>query len=284
MRILRAKIGFLPKKYIKKTCENSDCEKEFIVVDGKIGRKYCSSRCFGKHRGFQKGHTSPFKGKHLQHLPENIKKTLSKFKFPKGHIPWNMGLKGYKPPNPKRFKKGHVPWNKGKHVNQTYWIGRHHVEATCEKISKSLKGIRNSVKTEFKKGHVPWWSQRGLKNPTQVPNIKRKLSEKVKASYRANPESHPNRIMAKNGFISKPQRRLFEFLKDFYPDAELECPIVTAQGIRFADVGVPSLKIDFEYDSEYWHRGMEKRDLERDGEIKSAGWNVIRIKQILDRL
>ena len=34
--------------------------------------------------------------------------------FPKGHIPWNKGLEGYKPENPYRYEKGHIPWSKGK--------------------------------------------------------------------------------------------------------------------------------------------------------------------------
>lgn len=100
--------------------------------------------------------------------------------------------------------------------------------------------------------------------------------QKVKELYLKYPERHPNFILAKQGKISKPQIELFNKLKQEFPDAELNYPIITKQRTRFADVGIPSLKIDYEYDGSYWHQNKEK-DRIRDEEIKEVGWKIIRI-------
>jgi len=81
--------------------------------------------------------------------------------------------------------------------------------------------------------------------------------------------------------ISKPQRAMFEFLLDMYPDAKLEFPVSVEGHWYCLDVAIPSLMLDCEYDGSYWHRRptVKARDVVRDDRLKSAGWVVLRIKE-----
>ena len=72
---------------------------------------------------------------------------------------------------------------------------------------------------------------------------------------------------------------LFLFLKQIFSDAVLEYPIKTAETYRFADIGVPSLKIDFEYDSAYWHAKRMEADKKRDLELAAIGWVTFRVNK-----
>ena len=81
---------------------------------------------------------------------------------------------------------------------------------------------------------------------------------------------------------SKPQEELFEILLRFFPDAELEYKIGGRKNkvgyhIRYADIGIPSLKIDFEYDGSYSHQNTSFADERRDEELSIQGWRTIRI-------
>ena len=117
---------------------------------------------------------------------------------------------------------------------------------------------------------------KGKKNP--------KLSKFKKELYKSNPELHPNRIMAKRflkgtkGFISKPQAELFLLIKEKYSEAKLEYPIKTKHSIRFADIAIPSLKIDIEYDGSFWHQNKTLDNL-RTKHLNEIGWKVIRFNK-----
>ena len=76
---------------------------------------------------------------------------------------------------------------------------------------------------------------------------------------------------------TKPQIRLFEFLKPIFTDALLEEHIPNTR--RIADILIPSLKLVVEYDGFYWHNGKEEEDKKRDIEIQSSGYEVIHIKE-----
>lgn len=97
-----------------------------------------------------------------------------------------------------------------------------------------------------------------------------------------NPNKCPNYIMAHRnygkGFISKPQMELYLLIKQKYPEAELEYPIKTNQSIRFADIAIPSLKLDIEYDGLFWHT-HPKLDKLRDKQLAEVGWTTIRINK-----
>ncbi len=99
---------------------------------------------------------------------------------------------------------------------------------------------------------------------------------------RDNPEKTPNYIMAHRnngkGFISKPQMELYLLIKQKYLEAELEYPIRTKHSIRFADIAIPSQKLDIEYDGMFWHTNKQLDDL-RDKHLKEVGWETIRINK-----
>lgn len=181
--------------------------------------------------------------------------------------------KGCKPVSP--FKKGIKPWNCGKSIRykiikkpnkkekiallsmqekkKSWW--RNAKKSEKEKIMRNLKA--------FEKGHVP--HNKGKKD------WGKKLHEKY-------PEIHPNHILNKNGNVSYRQRELYEIIKKKYKDAVINYRVTTKKGFRFLDVAIPELKIDFEYDGEYWHTDR-KKDLCRDCELEEIGWKTIRINK-----
>jgi very-short-patch-repair endonuclease len=133
-------------------------------------------------------------------------------------------------------------WNKGEH-----WS-----EKTKEKISMSKLGVSIKHAKQFKVGHIPW--NKGI--PRWWEGTK------------CNPYT-----MRKNGYISRPQRLLKKIVEMVYEKpCEMEYYIKTQCSWRFADVAIPALKIDFEFDGEKWH-SMEK-DQKRDAELKAVGWTV----------
>ena len=82
--------------------------------------------------------------------------------------------------------------------------------------------------------------------------------------------------MAKKGFISKPQQKMYKLIKNVYSTAEIEYPVKTKIGTKYIDVAIPELKIAIEYDGEYWHKGNEKQDKIRQKAIEKQGWEVLR--------
>ena len=63
-----------------------------------------------------------------------------------------------------------------------------------------------------------------------------------------------------------------------YPEAQgnFKIRITWKRYCRWADVGLPSLKIDIEYDGQKFHRNKLK-DYKRDMELKRLGWKTIRV-------
>ena len=165
--------------------------------------------------------------------------------------------------------------HKGKFAGEkNAFFGKKHTEETKLKISRIrikkglAKGKNNPL---FGKGHTQ--------------ETKNKISLQKKELFRKHPEKHVNALIAKNyknqknkkgGYISKKQIEIYELLLKHFSDAKLNHPINTEGGLYFADVGIPSLNVDFEYDSSYWHQNKEK-DKKRDNNIKKKGWRVIRV-------
>lgn len=156
------------------------------------------------------------------------------------------------------------------------FYGKKHTTETKLKISRIridnglAKGKNNPL---FGKGH-------STETKAHISRIKKEF-------FIQHPEKHINQLIVKNykeqknkkgGYISRKQIEIYEILKEDFHDAQLNYPIKTKAGLYFADVGIPSLKLNLEYDSSYWHQD-ELKDLKRDTNIKAAGWNVIRIKE-----
>jgi very-short-patch-repair endonuclease len=74
-----------------------------------------------------------------------------------------------------------------------------------------------------------------------------------------------------NNICSKPQFKLFNLVKEEYPNAMLNFPI----SYYLVDVAIPERKIAIEYDGSYWHKDKEK-DLKCQQKIEAHGWSVIR--------
>ncbi len=72
---------------------------------------------------------------------------------------------------------------------------------------------------------------------------------------------------------SRPQKELYNIIHSKYIDAELEYNV---NDVAFADVGIPSLNLDIEYDGKHWHQDKEK-DKRRDTKLLNCGWRTIRV-------
>lgn len=122
----------------------------------------------------------------------------------------------------------------------------------------------------------------GIGNPMHKSRHSEEFWERIrkmrKDYWLTHPEKHSNFIMAQKGFVSKPQLALFNEIKKVYADAVLEHPIKTSNGMKFADIAIPSLNIVCEYDGKYWHRDKEK-DIMRQSLIEQQGWTVLRFNE-----
>lgn len=79
---------------------------------------------------------------------------------------------------------------------------------------------------------------------------------------------------ASSNRTSKVQVKLFDKVKQLFPEAELEYSMFG----RSLDIAIPSLKVDIEYDGSIWHNRPKNiiADKKRDDLLKSNGWHVIR--------
>lgn len=131
-------------------------------------------------------------------------------------------------------------------------------------------------------------------NPEKFEEWRKRCSDRAKKQIRENNvllkgnlewrKKHPDefaesinksyKTLAKKDYISRPQRKLFELIKQFYSDAELNMPIKTNIGVRLGDVVLPNQRIILEYDGQYWHQDKAK-ELQRDLELQFAGWTVL---------
>ena len=149
-------------------------------------------------------------------------------------------------------------------------------EATKKKIGKS-----NSIALKGRKSDKKGKTFIEMYGEERAKKLCKEHSDKIKLFLINNPEKHPNRIMSKRnakGFISKPQYELYLLIKQKYQEAELEYPIKTNYSIRFADIAIPSLKLDIEYDGQSWHINKQLDDL-RDKHLIEVGWKTIRFNK-----
>jgi hypothetical protein len=112
----------------------------------------------------------------------------------------------------------------------------------------------------------------GNLNSSKRKEVREKISIASINRYLKNPESHPNKNM-KN--ISNPQKELFFLLQKIYLDVKLNYPIICKNSVKYADVAIPLLKIDFEYDEPKWHN--KEKDKKRDKQLKEIEWDTFRI-------
>src|SRR3989344_6569695 len=155
----------------------------------------------------------------------------------------------------------------------------------------SFYGRKHSIKTRNRISaiRIELGLARGKNNPLfgkgHTEETRKKQSEIKKEFFLKYPEKHPNSLIVinykeqnnkKGGYISKKQKEIYELIKIKFPDAQLNYPIKTKEGLYFADIGIPSQNLDIEYDGEYWHN--KEKDEKRDTNITNSGWKEVRLK------
>lgn len=131
----------------------------------------------------------------------------------------------------------------------------------------------------------------GLKSKG-VPNVNRgktyeqifdgdanKIAARKKASSDWMKANNPRKFATR---ISRPQRFLFDLIKQKYPSAVMEHRLRIGNTCIFLDIAVPEIKLNVEYDGSYWHsmnnaNPARIKDVERDKFLTDSGWRIIRI-------
>jgi very-short-patch-repair endonuclease len=139
-------------------------------------------------------------------------------------------------------------------------LGHKHDELTRKKMSDKLAGRAFSEDSKKKQSNA---AKQRFDH----------MTEEERESWR-------QKVLSNRHRVSFPQRKLYLFLKETFADATLEYYIKTAISYRFADVGIPSLKLDFEYDG-FFELGKHNKesDQKRDLELSDIGWKTIRINK-----
>ena len=93
--------------------------------------------------------------------------------------------------------------------------------------------------------------------------------------HKENPKEHVQ-YKYRRKHLSRNQKCLYSEIKKLFSpyEIEIEYPITTNRCMRYADVAVPRLKLDFELDESAHNYFNDKI---RDQELKQLGWTTIRI-------
>jgi hypothetical protein len=205
-----------------------------------------------------------------------------------GHMPWNKGKINIYSSNTLKqisegIKKFYIEHPEAKRLGSNNSSSRPDVK---KKIGDSNRGKICSDETKKRislgckgKNMGPRPSMFGEKNhfynKHHSEETRKQISLKTKEAFQKNPNLHPNRRMGKIGFVSSLEQKLYKIAKDMFTDIETGYPISTGISMRYADIAIPSLKIDLEADGKYWHMNIEN-DIKRDNELLSIGWRTIR--------
>lgn len=167
-------------------------------------------------------------------------------------------------------------------------IGKHHTEETKQMISQKHRGKHLSEEHKRKIGLASTgrkWNDsarakfRASNIGRQVsPETRQKISRAVMDFMEKYPERQGNRVLARQGRISKPQLKMYDTVKMKTNGIEvlLNHYVRTLGHYRFIDVAIPSLMLGFEYDGEYFHSDTYK-DKQRDSELVALGWTIAHI-------
>jgi len=86
-------------------------------------------------------------------------------------------------------------------------------------------------------------------------------------------------ILLMKNKTSVPEKMLFDIIKEIYPSAKHKYKIINDKNYYWEmDVAIPEIKLNIEYDGEYWHKNNRDRDYKRDLFLISKGWKIIRIE------
>ncbi len=157
--------------------------------------------------------------------------------------------------------------------------------AGIEKRRKLSAYNRNRVNPMLGKRNNSVSKRMSVDNPSTHPGIRERLSkymknanksEKARAArskYMLNGGSSHSNSFIRNP--SKPQVKLYEWVRSIYPDSILNYPCLN----YCIDIAIPSLMIAIEYDCPYWHRSEEK-DRKRQINLEKLRWKFIRYKNL----
>jgi len=209
-----------------------------------------------------KGKEGWMKNKH--HSPETIQKLKSNhFIFTEEHRRnLSKALKGKKGP---KFSLETIQKIREKNIGKTRSL------EFKEKISKLNKGRKRSE--NFKENRKQYMLNGGAEHVGKFP---KKFSDTFKQKQKERMLNGQAAYM--NSFISnpsKPQVELYNRVKEIYPTAILNYPLIELN--YSLDVVIPELNIVIESDGSWWHQDLEK-DSERQKKIEELGWKFIRYK------
>lgn len=148
--------------------------------------------------------------------------------------------------------------------------GKEHYSSTkeCKERIKNTCLKRYGVESypqskEYKKKTIETsLSKRGYEYHTQDPEVINKILHSFKDNG--------------TGKTSKPQNELNDLLKEIYGESKLNYPCGRCSLDCFIEVN--GIKIDVEYDGEYWHKNTKDRDRKRNYFVLSQGYKILRIK------
>lgn len=170
--------------------------------------------------------------------------------------------------------KGQIPWNKG--LKESEWNPKNSERMRTNNPSKNPEVVKKRLETL--KYSEPW--KKFIERHNQemwTEDLKTKHSDTMREYYLNH--DHPNSTGP--NMVSKPQRELYDYIKGFFSDVELNYPVVTANTTYYIDIFSPSLNIAIEYDDiEYWHKDSKDYDKKRDEAIVNTGIkSVIRVNK-----
>jgi len=124
----------------------------------------------------------------------------------------------------------------------------------------------------------------GHKNKKRKPHTeetkeKMSIAKKGKSNHKAQQYMLNGGAVHAQRFInnpSKPQKKIYEMVKEEFNSAELNFPLILDSGKGYSlDIVIPEYKIAIEYDGSYWHKDKEK-DSRRQKECEDYGFKFIR--------
>jgi hypothetical protein len=144
-------------------------------------------------------------------------------------------------------------------------------------ISKSLEGNKYCV------GRIPWNKNKKLGlNPKQS---ERMIGNSYARAKKGKKSPKNREYMLNGGAVkalagvknpSKPQLKLFELTRSWFPQARLNYPLKEIN--KSLDVALPDFRIAIEYNDPSFHggwQGSKEYDINREELIKSQGWKIL---------
>ena len=193
-----------------------------------------------------------------------------------------------------RTKGGGCPYCSGRKA----WTGENDFATLYPKLAKEWHPTKNGeLKPEMVtagSGRKVWWiCEHGHEWETQVRSrvngsgcpvcfqerrrtVKKDIPKEKSMSIRK--KSKQKFSIQRGSGTSYEQEALYFYIKQVDKTAVNRDEINGCE----VDIHIPSLNIGIEYDGEYYHRGREKKDAEKNRILKEAGLTLIRIKEKTD--